>query len=174
MATRRVVRYGNATLKLRAREIETIDDSVKELAAEMFEVLERSRGVGLAAPQIGVSLRIIVLSIPQDDDTRWKCVIVNPELVAKKGKTAFEEGCLSVPGIYEDIVRSEEVEVKGLDLEGKEITVKGKGLLARALQHELDHLEGVLIVDRLSSTKRHVLRKKLRELEEAEQEESSN
>jgi peptide deformylase len=168
MTVRPVVTYGSPPLKRRAVEIDKIDDSIKQLAAEMFETLDASRGLGLAAPQIGVSLRLVVLSIPLEDDTRWKCAIVNPELVAKKGKATSEEGCLSIPGVYEDISRSEEVEVKGLNLEGEEITIEGKGLLARALQHEIDHLEGVLIVDRLSSAKRHVLQKKLRELEEAE------
>ncbi|KPJ59766.1 MAG: hypothetical protein AMJ46_09730 [Latescibacteria bacterium DG_63] len=166
MAPQPVVTYGNPTLKRRATEIEEIDDSVRKLAAEMFETLDASQGVGLAAPQIGVSRRLIVLSIPLEDNTRWKFVVVNPEIVTKKGKSALEEGCLSVPGVYEEIVRSEEVEVRGLNLEGEEITIEGKGLLARALQHEIDHLEGVLIVDRLSSAKRHVLQKKLRELEE--------
>ncbi len=170
MAARPVVTYGSPPLKQRAREIEKIDDAVRKLADEMFETLDASRGIGLAAPQIGVSLRLIVLSIPLEDETRWKCAIVNPELVAKKGKAASEEGCLSIPGIYEEISRAAEVEVRGLNLDGEEITVEGTGLLARALQHEIDHLEGVLIVDRLSSAKRHVLQKKLRELEETTRE----
>ena len=166
MAPRPVVTYGNLALKRRASEIEIIDESVKKLAAEMFEILERSRGVGLAAPQIGVSLRLIVLSIPRDDGTRWKCAVVNPEFVAKRGKARSEEGCLSIPGICEEITRAEEVEIKGLDLDGKEMRIGGKGLLARAVQHELDHLDGILIVDRLSTAKRHVLQKQLRKLEE--------
>jgi len=167
MAQRSVVTYGNPFLKRRASEITEIDDSVKKLAEEMFETLDRSRGVGLAAPQVGVPLRLIVLSIPSDDGTRWKCAIVNPELVSKNGRITSEEGCLSVPGVYEDITRAEEVEVKGLDLEGKEMRVKGKGLLAKAVQHEIDHINGILIVDRLSAIKRHVLQKRLRKLEES-------
>jgi len=167
MAARSVVTYGNPFLKRRAGEITQIDDSVKKLAEEMFETLERSRGVGLAAPQVGVSLRLIVLSIPSEDGTRWKCAIVNPELVSKKGKITSEEGCLSVPGIYEEITRAEEVEVRGLDLEGKPIKVSGKGLLAKAAQHEIDHINGILIVDRLSAIKRHVLQSRLRRLEES-------
>lgn len=167
MAQRSVVTYGNPSLKQRASEIKEIDDSVKKLAAEMFEALERSRGVGLAAPQVGVPLRLIVLSIPMDDGARWKCAIVNPVLVSKKGKMTSEEGCLSVPGIYEEITRAEEVEVRGLDLEGKEVKIKGKGLLAKAVQHEIDHIDGILIVDRLSAIKRHVLHRRLRKLEES-------
>jgi peptide deformylase len=167
MAGRPVVTYGNLFLKRRASEIKEIDDSIKKLAEEMFETLECSRGVGLAAPQVGVPLRLIVLSVPMEDGTRWKCAIVNPELVSKKGKMTSEEGCLSIPGIYEEITRAEEVEVKGLDLEGKEIRVKGEGLLAKAVQHELDHIDGILIVDRLSAIKRHVLQKRLRKLEES-------
>jgi peptide deformylase len=173
MAGRAVVTYGNPFLKRRAREIKEIDASVKKLAEEMFETLERSRGVGLAAPQVGVPLRLIVLSIPNEDGTRWKCAIVNPELVSKNGKMTSEEGCLSIPGIYEEISRAEEVEVKGLDLEGKEIRVKGKGLLAKAVQHELDHIDGVLIVDRLSAIKRHVLQRRLRKIEESYKESSA-
>jgi len=166
MAQRSVVTYGSPFLKRRAAEIREIDDSIKKLAGEMFEALERSRGVGLAAPQIGVPLRLIVLSIPMDDGSRWKCAIVNPELVSRKGRITSEEGCLSVPGIYEEITRAEEVEVKGTDLEGKEVRFKGKGLLAKAAQHEIDHIDGILIVDRLSAIKRHVLQKRLRKLEE--------
>ncbi len=168
MASRgRVVTYGNSVLKRRAAEVETIDESIEQLAREMFAALERSRGVGLAAPQIGVSLRLIVLSIPQEDGSRWKCVVVNPQIVKRKGTVKSEEGCLSVPGVYEEISRAEEVEVKGLDLKGEEIRVKGTGLLARTLQHELDHLDGILIVDRISSLKRHVLKKRLRKIEES-------
>ncbi|UCF77968.1 MAG: peptide deformylase [Candidatus Eiseniibacteriota bacterium] len=167
MSGRSVVKYGDPSLKRRASEIQEIDDSVRKLASEMFAALEASRGVGLAAPQLGVSLRLIVLSIPREDETRWKCAIVNPEFVSKRGTVTSEEGCLSVPGVYEDISRAEEVRVRGLDLEGKEIVVEGKGLLARAIQHEMDHLDGLLIIDRLSSAKRHALQKKLRELEES-------
>jgi peptide deformylase len=163
----RILTYGNPILKSRASEIEHVDESLRHLSEEMFATLERSRGVGLAAPQVGVSLRLVVLSIPQEDGTRWKCVIINPEMVERKGSVRSEEGCLSVPGVWEEISRSAEIEVKGLDLEGKEIRVKGEGLLARTLQHELDHLDGILIVDRLSPLKRHVLKKHLRKLEQS-------
>jgi peptide deformylase len=167
MPGRLVLTYGNPSLKRRASEIKEIDDSIRKLAADMFETLELSRGVGLAAPQVGVPLRLIVLSIPMDDGTRWKCAVVNPELVSKRGKMTSEEGCLSVPGIYEEIPRAEEVEVKGLSLEGKELSIKGNGLLAKAVQHEIDHIDGILIVDRLSAIKRHVLQRRLRKLEES-------
>ncbi len=133
----------------------------------MFVTLERSRGVGLAAPQVGVPLRLIVLSIPQEDGTRWKAVVVNPEIVRRSGAVRSEEGCLSVPGVWEEISRAEAVELKGLDLDGKEIRVKGEGILARAVQHELDHLDGILIVDRIGPLKRHVLKKHLKKLEES-------
>jgi len=170
----RVLKYGSPVLKRRADEIEKIDESTEKLAEEMFVVLERSRGVGLAAPQIGVPLRLIVLSIPQEDGTRWKCAVVNPEIVQKKGAVKSEEGCLSVPGVWEEISRAEAVEIKGLDLKGKEIRVRGEGILARAVQHELDHLDGILIVDRIGPLKRHVLKKHLRKLEEgAARDESS-
>jgi peptide deformylase len=162
-----VFKYGSSVLRRRADEIKEIDESIERLAQEMFVMLERSRGVGLAAPQIGVPLRLIVLSIPQEDGTRWKCAIVNPEIVQKKGLVKSEEGCLSVPGVWEEISRAEAVEVKGLDIKGKEIRVKGEGVLARAVQHELDHLDGILIVDRIGPLKRHVLKKHLRKLEES-------
>ncbi|MBN1504464.1 MAG: peptide deformylase [Candidatus Eisenbacteria bacterium] len=163
----RVCKYGSPVLRRRADEIEEIDESVRKLAGDMFATLERSRGVGLAAPQIGVSRRIIVLSIPQEDGSRWKAAIINPEIVRRAGTAKSEEGCLSVPGVWEEISRSETVEVRGLDLDGKEISVKGEGILARALQHELDHLDGILIVDRIGPLKRHVLKRHLRKLEES-------
>ena len=168
MASReRVCKYGSPVLRRRADEIKEIDESVRKLADEMFVTLERSRGVGLAAPQVGVSLRLIVLSIPQEDGSRWKAVLVNPEIVRRAGAVRSEEGCLSVPGVWEEISRAEAVEVKGLDLDGKTVRVKGEGILARALQHELDHLDGILIVDRIGPLKRHVLKKQLKKLEES-------
>ena len=168
MASReRVFKYGSPVLRRRADEIKTIDESIRKLAAEMFVTLERSRGVGLAAPQVGVPLRLIVLSIPQEDGSRWKAAVVNPEIVRKAGAVRSEEGCLSVPGVWEEISRAEAVEFKGLDLDGKEITIKGEGILARAVQHELDHLDGILIVDRIGPLKRHVLKKHLKKLEES-------
>ncbi|MFH0778848.1 MAG: peptide deformylase [Candidatus Eisenbacteria bacterium] len=170
MPGRPLAKYGQPGLRKRAVEIDEIDDSVRALAGEMFERLSEVKGVGLAAPQMGVPLRLVVLSIPRDDGTRWKFALVNPVLVSRRGRTKSEEGCLSVPGVYEEIERAQEVEVRGLDLDGRDIVVQGDGLLARALQHELDHLDGVLIVDRLSSVKRQALRRRLRKLEEEAQE----
>lgn len=113
----------------------------------MFETMYHAQGVGLAAPQIGIPLRVIVLGIPEEDEI----VLVNPEIVRQSGERLLPEGCLSIPGYIGEVVRSESVTVKGRDLNGKEIRIKAEGLLAQALEHEIDHINGRLYIDRLES-----------------------
>lgn len=124
----------------------------------MIETMRSASGVGLAAPQIGVPLRVIVIGIPGEEDI----ALINPEVVRRRGERLVNEGCLSVPGYIGEITRSESVRVKGRDQNGKEIRIKADGLLAQALEHEIDHLNGVLYIDRLESTD------KLRKIESEE------
>jgi len=147
-------------LRQKSKRVRIIDGSIQKLIDDMIETMHSASGVGLAAPQIGLPLRVIVVGIPGDEDI----VLVNPQMVRRKGERLVNEGCLSVPGYIGEIKRAESVTVKGRDQNGKEIRVKGEELLAQALEHEIDHLNGVLYVDRVDSPE------KLRqiELEEAQ------
>jgi len=134
-------------LRRRAKRISSLDGSIQKLIDDMLETMPAVYGVGLAAPQVGASLRIAVIGLPDEQPI----VLVNPEIVKRSGERTVEEGCLSVPGYRGEIKRSVTVTVKARDRQGKEIRVKGTELLAQALEHELDHLNGVLYVDRLES-----------------------
>jgi len=135
-------------LRKKTKRVTTIDKSIKKLIADMQETLHADAGrVGLAAPQIGVSLRVTVIGIPDEEDI----ILINGEIVRRKGKRVVSEGCLSLPGYIGQVCRAESVTAKGLDLKGKEIRIKGEGLLSQALEHEIDHLNGVLYIDKLES-----------------------
>jgi peptide deformylase len=135
-------------LRRKAKRVRTIDGSVKKLIADMLETMHADQGrVGLAAPQVGVSLRVIVIGIMGEDDI----VLVNPEIVRRKGERRVTEGCLSVPGYMGEITRAEVVTAKGRDASGKEVRIQGEGLLAQALEHEIDHLNGQLYIDHVGS-----------------------
>ena len=132
-------------LKQKAKRVRIIGDSVRKLVSDMLETKHSVPGrVGLAAPQVGVSLRVIVIGMPGEEDI----VLINPEVVRRKGERLVNEGCLSVPGYIGEIKRAESVTVKGLDQNGREIRIKADELLAQALEHEIDHLNGVLYIDR--------------------------
>lgn len=137
-------------LRKKTRRISTIDKSVKKLVADMSETLHAEVGrVGLAAPQVGKSLRVTVICMPEEDAE--DIVLINGEIVRRKGERVISEGCLSIPGYIGQVKRAESVTAKGMDLNGKAIRIKGEGLLAQALEHEIDHLDGVLYVDHLES-----------------------
>jgi peptide deformylase len=135
-------------LRQKAKRVKTVDGSIKKLIADMIETLHAAPGrVGLAAPQVGVSLRVIVIGLPEEKDI----VLINPEIVRRKGERMVTEGCLSVPGYFGVIKRAESVRAKGRDMRGREIKIKADELLAQALEHEIDHLNGMLYIDRLES-----------------------
>jgi peptide deformylase len=135
-------------LRQKAKRVKAIDGSIKKLVADMIETLHAAPGrAGLAAPQVGVSLRVIVIGITEGEDI----VLINPEIVRRKGERMVTEGCLSVPGFFGAITRAESVRAKGLDLNGKEVRIKADELLAQALEHEIDHLNGVLYTDHVES-----------------------
>ena len=148
MATLPIRTFPDPVLKKKARRVRTIDGSIKKLIRDMIETMHSEPGrVGLAAPQIGVSLRVIVIGIPEEE----VIAIINPEIVRSRGERSIDEGCLSVPGYFGQIKRAESVTVKGRDQDGKEIRIKAEGLLAQVLEHEIDHLNGVLYLDHLES-----------------------
>ncbi len=153
MAVREIVTVPNPVLRQKARRVKTVDGAVKRLIADMYETLEslKGAGVGLAAPQVGESQRIVVLTLPVKDEKARRYCLVNPEVVKRKGERTVKEGCLSIPGYLGEITRCEQVKVKGLDETGKELKLTAEGLLAQALEHEIDHLNGVLFVDHLES-----------------------
>jgi peptide deformylase len=135
-------------LRRKTKRVSTIDRSVKKLVKDMTETLHAEDGrVGLAAPQVGVSLRVTVIGLPDEEDI----VLINPEIVRRKGQRLVSEGCLSIPGYVGELYRAEVVTAKGLDIKGKEVRIKGEGLLAQALEHEIDHLNGILYVDRMEN-----------------------
>ena len=134
-------------LKQKSKRVRVIDGSIQRLIGDMIETMHSTGGVGLAAPQVGVPLRVAVIGIPGEEDI----ALINPEVVRRKGERVVGEGCLSVPGYFGEIKRAESVTVKGRDPSGKEIRIKADELLAQALEHEIDHLNGVLYIDHLDS-----------------------
>ncbi len=136
-------------LRKKTKRVSSIDKSIKKLIADMRETLHADAGrVGLAAPQVGVSLRITVIGLPEEEDI----ILINGEIIRRKGRRLVTEGCLSIPGYVGQLYRAESVTAKGLDIKGKPIRIKAEGLLSQALEHEIDHLNGVLYVDRLESS----------------------
>jgi peptide deformylase len=151
MTVRPIRTVPDPILRQRAKRIKKIDRSVHKLISDMRETLSAANGVGLAAPQVGVSLRLIVISIPVKDREDEEYCLINPEVIRRTGERVVREGCLSIPDYVGEIKRSEQVRVKGIDASGKEQKLRAEGLLAQALEHEIDHLNGVLYVDHLES-----------------------
>ncbi|MBN1858606.1 peptide deformylase [Candidatus Bipolaricaulota bacterium] len=156
--------YGDEVLRRPAMEVDAIDRRVKDECTKMVEEMLRANGVGIAAPQVGISKRIFILDV----DERFQ-VLINPEIVeVSEDAEEIDEACLSLPGISGPVVRKKWVRVRGLDLDGRPVEVEGEGLLARAIQHEMDHLDGILFIDHLSPARRSSLLKELRRQERAE------
>jgi len=170
MALRRILHYPETLLKQVAAPVPRIDDEIRALAADMAETMYAAPGVGLAAPQVGVSKRLVVLDCAAKDEPRQLIVAVNPEIVEREGEAFEEEGCLSVPGYYARVARSARVTVRFLDLGGEERRLEADGLWAIAFQHEIDHLDGILFVDHLSPLKRSMFRKKYKKIMEQQEE----
>jgi peptide deformylase len=166
MAVLKLRKYGDAVLRRKAEDIKEIDAEIRKLASDMVETLKSIGGIGLAGNQVGVAKKIFVIDRTHIDGEEEPLIMINPELLKTSGEQVFEEGCLSAPGIYENVTRSGKVKVKGLNLDGKVIEVEGDGLLSRALLHEMDHLNGILFIDHLSTIKRKLLVKKLRKISE--------
>ena len=157
MAVLSMRRYGDPILRLLAAPVVTVTPEIKTLIADMAETMWHQVGIGLAAPQIGVSLRIFVM----DDGKRGARAIVNPVVTERGGVVKEEEGCLSLPGIFAEVERSKSLRIEGLDGEGQPIAFEAQGLQAKIIQHELDHLDGVLFIDRLPPVTRDRIKKKI-------------
>lgn len=155
--------YGDPVLRLKAREVEAFDRPLKDLLEEMFQIMDAADGVGLAAPQIGISKRIFVVDIRKGPEYRFAAV--NPVLALSGRKETSGEGCLSIPGAYGEVSRSSQAQLTAFDAEGKRFQMQATGLLARVFQHEVDHLDGMFYVDRLSAVRRALLKSKLKRLE---------
>jgi peptide deformylase len=164
MALRPIVKYPEPVLTTRASEVLSIDAEIRQLVSDMIETMHAAPGVGLAANQVGVLLRVAVVDLSVGKDPSALVVLINPKVVSSEGRQVDEEGCLSIPGITEMVSRPLVAEVEGLDLEGKTFRIKGQGLMARALLHEIDHLEGILFLERLSPLKRRLIRKKIQKM----------
>ena len=164
---RPILKYGDSVLHEEAKPVDAVTPEIERLIDDMIETMYAAPGVGLAAPQIGVPLRVIVVDISVGRDRAGPIVMVNPEFVERDGMQLEEEGCLSVPGFNATVVRPARVVLKGLDRYGAEHQREGTGLLARAFQHEMDHLDGTLFVDRLRGIKRDLIVRKIRKLTRA-------
>lgn len=160
MALRTILHYPDPVLKKISAPVASIDDELRTLAQDMAETMYDAPGVGLAAPQVGVSRRLIVIDCAPQDGPPDLIVAVNPEIIAREGEVCEEEGCLSVPEYSARIPRSAKVTARYLDLDGNTLVREAEGLLAVAFQHEIDHLDGILFVDRLSPLKRGIFKKK--------------
>lgn len=158
---RQLVTYPNDVLCENARPVQNIDDYIKELADDMTHIMYENRGIGLAAPQVGEGLRLVTIDISGPEKREELMVLVNPEIVEKEGEAESEEGCLSVVGYKTYVKRADKVRVKATDLEGKPVEFEADDLLAICLQHEIDHLDGILFIDRISRLKRKFYDKKL-------------
>ncbi len=162
MAILEIVKYPHPVLKKPCELVGEIDEEVRKLIDDMRETMYGARGVGLAACQVGVSRRVIVLDVSPMDPQYTFLALINPEVISEEGEVDHEEGCLSVPDYLEKVKRKEKVCVRGLSPEGMEVEIRGDGILAMALQHEIDHTNGILILDRVSRLKREIYRNKLK------------
>jgi peptide deformylase len=159
-----IVKYGDPVLETPAQTITEFNEELKKLAEDMFESMYAAHGVGLAAPQIGISQRIVVIDINFKEDPNDKLVLINPEIIRTEGKQRGSEGCLSLPEFREDVTRPNIVTVRAQDLEGNWFETTGEELMARALMHETDHLNGKLYISHVSALKRDLIKRKIKKL----------
>ncbi len=156
--------YPNPALKKKSLPVKKLDEDIKCLLDDMVQTMRDAHGVGLAAPQIGRNIRILVVDVPLPEENRKEFYeLINPEIVSSRGSQIGKEGCLSVPGFYENIRRRNHISVSALDREGKRFTIDAEGMLSRVLQHEIDHLDGILFFDRLGRLKKDILLKQIDE-----------
>ena len=159
-----IVKYGDLVLETPAQTVTEFDEELKKLIDDMFESMYAAHGVGLAAPQIGISKRIAVIDVSFKEDPNAKLILINPEIVKKQGKQSGSEGCLSLPEFRETVNRAKTVTVRAQDVEGKWFETTGEDLLARALLHETEHLQGRLYISHISALKRDIMKRKIKKL----------
>jgi peptide deformylase len=161
----KIVKYPEPVLSQPGEPVTEFDSELKKLADDMFETMYASQGIGLAAPQVSVAKRVTVIDLSQGKDPAQKLVLVNPEVIFREGKQYEEEGCLSFPEIREKVQRANKVRIRAQDLKGKWFEMDGEELLSRAFQHEIDHLDGMLFIFRMSSLKRDMVLRKIRKMQ---------
>ncbi|MDA0681560.1 MAG: peptide deformylase [Proteobacteria bacterium] len=171
MSKLKILEFPDTRLRKKAQPVENVDDALRRLIDDLFETMYAAPGIGLAATQVDVHRRLLVADVSTDKDAPW--VLINPVIVEHDGVEVTEEGCLSVPGYYEEVERAERVRVRYLDRDGIEVETEFDGLLAVCVQHEMDHLEGKLFVDYLSEAKRQRIRKRLEKDRRNRQEEGA-
>ncbi len=159
-----IVKYGDPVLEIPAETVTVFDGDLRKLIDDMFESMYAAHGVGLAAPQIGIGKRIAVIDVTFKEDPDARLVLINPEIIRTEGKQRGTEGCLSLPDFREDVTRPNVVTVRAQDLEGKWFETTGDDLLARALMHETEHLQGRLYISHISALKRDIMKRKIRKL----------
>jgi len=164
---RPILRYGERPLHETAATVTAFDDSLQRLIDDMIETMYAAPGIGLAATQVGVPLRVFVIDLSVGRDRNGLIVMVNPAFVEREGTQLEEEGCLSAPGFNATVVRPQRAVMKGLDRDGGEQTIAGEGLLARAFQHEMDHLDGIVFIDRLRGIKRDLIVRKIHKMKKS-------
>jgi peptide deformylase len=162
---REIVKYPDPVLERPAEPVTEFDNELRTLVDDMFESMYAAHGIGLAAPQVGISQRITVIDLSFQKNPEEKIVLINPEIIHKEGKQNEEEGCLSLPEIREKVSRAEKVRVRAQDVQGEWFEIDGEELLARAFQHEIDHLDGILFIFRVSALKRDLLLRKIRKMQ---------
>jgi peptide deformylase len=167
MAIREILEYPDPRLREVAKPVDAVTDEIRQLAEDMAETMYAAKGCGLAATQIGVDKRVFVVDCAGEDEPSDLKVFINPEILETEGAQQFTEGCLSFPGVSEDIKRALRIKVRALGLDGKPFVLEADGLLAVAVQHETDHLNGVLMIDKLNALKRRMLGRKLAKAREA-------
>ena len=170
---REILIWPHPVLKQKAKPVAKVDDSVRTLVKDMFETMYAADGVGLAAPQVGILQRVIVLDTTPRQPESKPIAMINPEIIGMEGETTYTEGCLSIPGEAEDVDRAAFVTVKFLDVEGQEQTLRCDGLLAIAVQHEVDHLDGTVFVDHVSTLKRELIRKRMKRVKSSREDRPS-
>jgi peptide deformylase len=161
----KIVKYPEPVLSQPGEPVTEFDTELKKLVDDMFETMYASQGIGLAAPQVAVAKRVTVVDLSQGKDPAQKLVLVNPEVTFREGKQYEEEGCLSFPEIREKVQRAAKVRIRAQDLKGKWFEMDGEELLSRAFQHEIDHLDGMLFIFRMSSLKRDLVLRKIRKMQ---------
>jgi peptide deformylase len=162
-----IVKFGDPVLEKPSEKVTVFNEELKKLVEDMFESMYAARGVGLAAPQIGISRRIAVVDVTFKEDPDAQLVLINPEIIHKEGRHAQSEGCLSIPDFRENVTRANVVTIRAQDLEGKVFEKTADDLLARAFQHETDHLNGRLYISHISALKRDLIKRKIRKLVKA-------
>ena len=163
MTLRKILHYPNPKLRNIAKTVDKVDADIKRLVDDMFETMYEDNGIGLAATQLGIELRIFVIDI--QDKNQKPLAFINPVIIEKIGEQKYQEGCLSVPGIYAEVKRAAKIKIEALDRNGEKFTLEANDLLSVAIQHEFDHLDGKLFIDHLSPLKRQLLKKKVKKLQ---------